>query len=467
MELRASALTVQEQLTPRQEELEQCFERYPDVPREVIVKEDVLRMGVRFSPSALAQTDQTRPRTYYIFSYDRTRLDDMQHDESKVAPEEARIAGGRWSLRPTLISARVEYHSPYEITAPEGRLLLTAEGAPLAEVEFPPLPAYYDLSHADGTPYSQTAGLVGWGTRAFTTVLRGCQLWGEKEECQFCDLNSNSRALRQMGRPYKTRKEPEMVAEVLEEIFLNQPSQEIGKTMYLVSGGTVIDRRQMIEADDEFYLPFVRAIKRRLGDRWPMHLQTFAKPKERLQPYKDAGVDCHHANIEVWDKRLFQIICPGKAHFVGYDQWLRWLCESVEVFGEGRITPSFVIGVELSEPNGFATVEEAVASTSAGFDYLMSHGVTPRAPQWCIEPLTVLGKPNAQKLVPLDFFIQIDRAWFQTWKKYKLPKLHGWPNMGPGNCYYQNGAFLDMGVGEHLEDPYGPLLEPSLRRGEA
>lgn len=445
MEMSASALLWQQNQAPRQEELEQYFERYPDVPREAIIKEDVLRMGVRFSDSAMQLAVGARPRTYYIFSYDRTNLNDMVRDESMLAPEEVRILGGCWELRPTLISARIEYNSPYEITAPEGELILTGDGTPLASVLFPPRPKYYDLCHADGTPMSQTAGFLGWGSRAFATVLRGCQLWGEHEECQFCDLNSNSREVRKLGRPYKTRKDAEIVADALEEIFVNKPPDEIDKTMYLISGGTVIDRRNQVEADDDFYLPIVRTIKERLGDRWPMHLQTFAKPKERLQAYKDAGVDCHHANIEVWDRRLFAIICPGKQRFVGYDQWLRWLVESVEVFGEGRVVPSLVSGVELSEPDGFKTIEEAIASTAAGLEYLMSHGVTPRVPQWCIEPLTVLGKSNARRLVPLEFFIEINRIWYQTWKKYNLPKLHGWPHMGPGESLYQNSAFLDMG----------------------
>ena len=38
----------------RTRELETFFERYPDVPREVIVKEDTLRCGVRFSQVVLS-----------------------------------------------------------------------------------------------------------------------------------------------------------------------------------------------------------------------------------------------------------------------------------------------------------------------------------------------------------------------------------------------------------------------------
>ena len=59
----------------RTKELESFFERYPDVPKEVIVKEDALRYGVRFSQAALERASAGRPRSYYIFSYDKTEVD--------------------------------------------------------------------------------------------------------------------------------------------------------------------------------------------------------------------------------------------------------------------------------------------------------------------------------------------------------------------------------------------------------
>ena len=44
---------------------------------------------------------------------------------------------------------------------------------------------------------------------------------------------------------------------------------------------------------------------------------------------------------------------------VGWDNWVRWMCEAVEVFGNGSVQPSFVSGVEMARPHGFESVAEA------------------------------------------------------------------------------------------------------------
>jgi hypothetical protein len=185
----------------------------------------------------------------------------------------------------------------------------------------------------------------------------------------------------------------------------------------------------------------VQAIKNKLGNRWPLTLQTVAKERDACKRLLDQGVDVHHSNIEVWDKNLFEVICPGKTEYVGRDEWIRRVVNSVEVFGEGNVLPNIVSGIEMSQPHGFIDVDEAVASTSEGIDYLMSHGVVPRLNHWVIEPLSAL-RDNYQP--PLDYFIKINRAWYQIWRKHQLPPPRGYP-MGPGRSTYHVSAVFDMG----------------------
>jgi hypothetical protein len=47
------------------------------------------------------------------------------------------------------------------------------------------------------------------------------------------------------------------------------------------------------------------------------------------------------------------------------------MVDAVDVFGETNVRPNFVSGVEMAKPHGFATVQEAVQSTSDGFDFMM------------------------------------------------------------------------------------------------
>lgn len=100
--------------------------------------------------------------------------------------------------------------------------------------------------------------------------------------------------------------------------------------------------------------------------------------KADLLRFKEAGIKVYHPNYEVWDPDLFTKLCPGKTRFIGRENWIRRIVESVDVFGPSHVIPNFVGGVELSKPYGFKTVAEAVKSTAEGLDFFMSHGVVPR-----------------------------------------------------------------------------------------
>ena len=54
--------------------IETFSRKYPDVPKEVILKEDLLRQGLCFSPAALARAKNSRPQAYFLFSYNMRPL---------------------------------------------------------------------------------------------------------------------------------------------------------------------------------------------------------------------------------------------------------------------------------------------------------------------------------------------------------------------------------------------------------
>ena len=114
------------------------------------------------------------------------------------------------------------------------------------------------------------------------------------------------------------------------------------------------------------------------------------------------------------------------------------------VFGEGNVAPTFVSGCELAQPCGFEKWQDAVKSMQEAWDHLMSHGVTPRSSSWVIEPNSVLGQYD-QPPIPLEYYIEVDIAWYDTWEKYHLPPIRSWTPMGPGRCLGVNSGHLDMG----------------------
>ncbi|MBW2370003.1 MAG: radical SAM protein [Deltaproteobacteria bacterium] len=427
-------------------DLDSYFEKYSDVNKEVIIKEDLLRLGVSFTSRALEESAKYATKSYYLFSYDAMDVDDMKDKEYVRAPECFKFKGGPYNLRVSNNKTCMDKpeNTPYRVDFVDEKLQLSWEGNYLADVELRPKPPYYSYTLPDGTPYSDVAASVFWGYLTFCTILRSCQYWGEKEECVFCDINTNARKQSKTGRPYMIQKSVEDVVTVLDVIF-NKEREPINHAIIMTGGALYRGTKQLRGKDNvQFYAQYARAIREKIGNRWAIHQQTTALTKTECKILKDAGVDCHHANIEVWDKDLFKVMCPGKEEKIGRDEWIKRVCDSVDVFGEGCVVPTFVSGCELAKPWGFEKWGDAVKSMKEAWEFLMSHGVTPRSSSWVIEPNSVLGRYD-QPPIPLEYYIEVDIAWYETWKKYNLPPIYNFTPMGPGRCLGINSGHLDMG----------------------
>ncbi|CAK0780488.1 Radical SAM protein [Gammaproteobacteria bacterium] len=403
---------------PQHAVLEEYFQRYPDTPREVILKSDLLRYGQWFTDAALLAASGSLIKSYRLFSYDLVPMKELGRKESIRVPEHLILLGGQFDLRPVLVQTSLAPDSPYVIDVINDRLVLCNDGQVLCEVRFHIAPPYYAQKTADGTRFHE---IIANGF--FITIFRYCQFWGREEECGFCDINANARQMKHshdftLTAPIKSLDHILEVAHAVTNdayILWGQPVP----LSFLLSGGTIKEELHG-KNEDEFYGEYVEALKWDGAQRF-INLQTNAKPKEVLRRYRTLGLDSHHADMEVWDRRLFEWICPGKTHRVGWDNWVRWLIDSVDVFGEGAVKPLFVAGIEMARPHGFTSVTEAVASTTAGMEYLMSHGVIVRFNQWRRAPNTFLVREYMQPAVPLDYYIQLFSNRYEIWKKYRLP----------------------------------------------
>src|SRR5690349_24629227 len=84
--------------------------KYPDVPMEVILKEDLLRLGVRLTPAALAAAKGCRSQAYYLFSYNISEHAEMGAGVSTAAPEDMIFRGGPYTLRRTCVRVARNQH---------------------------------------------------------------------------------------------------------------------------------------------------------------------------------------------------------------------------------------------------------------------------------------------------------------------------------------------------------------------
>ena len=432
--------------------LESLMDRFQGVPREAVLKEDLLRTGIAFAEAALSDNldGAVKPKSYFIFSFDQQPLAKLGEAATRRPPEEIALTGGPYGLRRTIVSVRVNPGSPYRVGRDEdGELRLAVDDRPLADVTLPPMPEYYRHTLANGKTVMETAPTIQWGYLIYLTVLRLCQYFGAKEECQFCDINHNWRQHKQASRPYTGIKPVEDVLEAL--TLIDEYDTAKGSHAYTLTGGSVTSKVDGLEEAD-FYGRYAQAIEERFPGRWIGKVVAQALPREAVQRYRDYGISIYHPNYEVWDERLFKIICPGKERYVGRAEWHRRILDAAEVFGPRHVIPNFVAGVEMAKPHGFEDVDAAIASTVEGLDFFMSRGVTPRFTTWCPEPSTPLGRDNPDG-APLEYHVRLLGAYRNTMEKHGLKPPPGYGTPGAGNAVFSVSSFMDVLAPEEAAVP--------------
>lgn len=426
---------------PTEQILFEHIERHPSLPVEAILKADLLRRGLSFAPEALiavGAAGEHQPKSYFIFSFNMVHQSELDSTLQWKTPEEIALTGGRFGLRRTIVSVRLNPASPYKVVVHEGERWLTVDGELLAQVTLPPMPSHYGERLPDGKAVAEIAPTIEWGYLIYLTIFRICQYFGEKEECQFCDINHNYREQIAAGRPYTGVKKIEDILAALQFIADSNARAKA----YTITGGSITSTLAG-KSEVEFYTQYVEAIEQRFPDRWIGKVVTQAWPKDDVKRLKAAGAKIYHPNYEVWDADIFAAYSPGKNRYIGRDEWIKRVVEAADVFGPSRVIPNFVAGIEMAKPFGFTDVERAISSTREGLAYFMSHGVVPRFTTWCPEPTTPLGKLNPDG-ASLEYHLRLLEVYRDTIAEFKLPAPPGYGDPGPGKAVFSVSPFMDV-----------------------
>ena len=415
-------------------------EEFTDIPKEAVYKEDMLRLGVWFTDGALQAAGEYARKSYFIFSFDHLPLKELDGLPKSKAPEEIRISGGPEALQAVTVSVRLNPSSPYVVeAAPEGDdavCFVALDGERFADIELAPTPPYYGKMTADGVPLVETAPSIEWGYLLYLTVFRMCQYFGKEEECRFCDINRNFKQQRDADKPYHAIKPVERMLEALDMVVASGAKAEA----YTLTGGSVTSDLHG-QGEAEFYVQYAEAIEARFPGRWIGKMVVQALPPDDVRRIRDAGIQIYHPNYEIWDRDLFEKICPGKARYVGRDQWIERILAAAEVFDPYAVIPNFVAGIEMARGIGFETEEEAWASTGEGLDYFMSRGVMPRFTTWCPEPLSDIGDAGPASL---RYHVGLLRTWRDIHERHRLPAPRGYGRPGLGHAVFSVSSFMDV-----------------------
>jgi len=393
-----------------QARIAELAERFPALPRTAIVKADVFREGVAWTPDLQAIGRWAIPHTHMIFDWDHDHLDDR-----------VGVAEG-WMLVPAIFQMRdgtttilkLAAESRYEIRTLEGdaRYMLYRDGEPIEEVFFEPRPQWFTRRTADGTLMCKVVSSAGRRCIFAITLFSYCQYFKTQEQCVFCCIVPAVDHARELGIERILKPTADRVLEVYRAASAEHP---IGH--FNLTGGGLIDRKR----EANLYVQFLSQMMRALGDdSTPWHVITQALDEDDQRRLHEAGQGritlCHP--LEVWEERLFPVIAPGKARYVGREEWIRSLLRAARIFEPWRTTTTVVAGCELAPPDGFPSVSAAVRSMEEYLRFFLERGVLPRFTFWTPAP----GSPWESAPPPAtEYFLEISQLQSEMYRAFDVP----------------------------------------------
>jgi radical SAM protein (TIGR04043 family) len=223
------------------------------------------------------------------------------------------------------------FESPYLVEKPDerGNSRISRDGIILGNVSFPLRPRFYELSTADGIPYSKIATLHGRDVLA-TTVLQTCIRYQSRTKtCQFCAIGQSLAA----GRTVE-RKTPAQLAEVAKAAVELDGVKHMVMTTGTPPGN---DRGAAILAESAL------AVKTAVD----LPIQVQCEPPDDdawFQRMKNAGADSLGMHLEAVTPAVRQRIMPGKAQ-VSVERYMSAFEAAVPVFGRGQVSTYILAGL--------------------------------------------------------------------------------------------------------------------------
>jgi len=263
------------------------------------------------------------------------------------------LPGNLWTNVP--VTESFAARSPYTLHREDGRYLLRWNGEGVTRVSLSPRPDWYDRTTSTGKPMTRIGTLQ--GTYLGIYQAKVCEYWTAKPvkvNCKFCSVGLN------LGIDDADDKSIDEVMEVVRAARDESGITYVDFNTGHYEGDTYLD---LLE-------PFVVRIKRELG--LLVGLQT--PPHRDLRRYdhlRRIGVNRVSFCFEIFDRELFQEICPGKHAEYGLDHYLEAVRYCAALSNRGPKDEPWVTNGEI-----IAGLEPPESSIRA-IDWITSVGAVP------------------------------------------------------------------------------------------
>lgn len=260
--------------------------------------------------------------------------------------------------------------SPWNLKIEDNRVNLYLNNHYVREVHLPEKPAYFDKQLSDGTLSQDIIAVAGEDTPGFF-FYPDCYYFSEGKPCGFCSMKGTRKSV---GKHMVSDFIEEQIVEAT-KLFQNTKWRDI--PLISITMGTC----RTDEETRECVIKPIKTIYDALDPKIPIHILAHPPQDFKLiDEFKEAGVTSIAFNLEVFDRDLFEKICPGKHHFYGYDKWIESLDYARKVFGDYNVYCGLVWGLEPPK------------STIRGNEYMVNRGIGIASNVFHADPKSVLGK---------------------------------------------------------------------------
>jgi hypothetical protein len=380
---------------------------------EIYLKNRILVEGVSLDPKIFKNLDlggEYIEEVNVLFARDKHAHREIEFPACMLTPEGHYRTQVRWDQR-----------SPLSLRYEDGQFNLYDRERPVIEgVKFAKRPGYYRLATSDGTSMRTVAIDRGNGA-IFVSYSNECSLKDKGLDCLFCNINATKAIYGEaQGIKWKT---PAQVGETIAAGYHE------GFDHVTISGGFIAERREV-----EYYLDVAEAIQEHTGLQDFNGTACVGAPLDLsvIEKYKEAGYRTIATNIEIWNEKMFDVICPGKAQLCGGRQnWINALEEEVRVFGRYRVRSSTVSGIEPKKDH------------LEGVEFLIDRGVIVLPNQWNVN----IGSPLEGHRTPnQDWHWDVFEKTVTLYEKYGIT----WDQLRDANAGTDGVIHdlyrLDMGV---------------------
>ncbi|HLN44859.1 MAG TPA: radical SAM protein [Candidatus Sulfotelmatobacter sp.] len=289
------------------------------------LKAELLINGIDATPEALKDVGSAfKEQNHGLFGWDF-------EDHTNIAlPDDFRLPNG------TIVQFRRNSYSNFVVQLLDNKLILTDGKQELCTIQWLPRPKFYIKKTISNNEMIKI-GQVGGEDCLFFCYQNYCSHFVRNEQCLFCNLVATSTTYNSVLR----NKDTEDIGEVAKEAFSEKNVKHV-----LLTGGCFSHEKEIQLVSD-----IINSISQHTGFSSIPGTILPSPPKtvEEIERYHCSGINAIGFSIEIWDKRLFQAICPGKSKSISHEAFVESISKAVKIFGEGNVYGVFVMGLEPRE----------------------------------------------------------------------------------------------------------------------